>query len=412
MGDEHGRVCCTVRASSARSISRRSAKRFAVRKCEKTEKSNPCRRSAKRFPPIRSWGPECTKPKGRRAKRFAARDCKNARNRRRRRRNALRSANRKFEKRVNRSICRRSAQLLPPVRFAERESGEVKPPECAALHRPEAEKSDEKRHSLAKGAARRCPEGQKSKEPARLANRHEHGPAGIPGPRAPDRFQADRSGARFRGAEGAASAPQARSEAKPLRTFAERAPGAFLGEDEPKRAPVRSEWSEGAIAILRARWAEGFTASQIAAMLERETRQRCTRNAVIGKMHRLGLAGRATPVRSAKSIRNKLANALVRLRCAQSHPRLREVSKARREAPKAALAPLLNAEGDFVTVLNVRDGECRFIAGDPREGAPYCGRATQARGHGAYAPFCPAHARVCYMPNFFGAPGSFGAPPP
>jgi GcrA cell cycle regulator len=186
----------------------------------------------------------------------------------------------------------------------------------------------------------------------------------------------------------------------------ERAASTFR-EQQPRRAPVRSEWSDAAIAILRARWAEGFSASQIATMIEREAGQRCTRNAVIGKMHRLGLAGRASHVRSAKTIRNRLANARLRLNEAAPKVGPRRLNRAalwvKRCALAQALPPAPNADGEFATVLNVRDGECRFIAGDPLEGAPFCGRPTETRGAGAHAPFCPAHARICYLPTFFGA---------
>jgi GcrA cell cycle regulator len=149
---------------------------------------------------------------------------------------------------------------------------------------------------------------------------------------------------------------------------------------------------------LRARWADGHSASHIARAIERETGQRCSRNAVIGKLHRLGLSGRTTPVRSARLIRNRLANALVRL--APPLPRTQLRGHARLGGvPKAArLAPQTNAQGQFVTVLNVRDGECRFIAGDPREDARYCARPTELRGR-VHAPFCPAHQRACYLPN-------------
>ena len=48
-------------------------------------------------------------------------------------------------------------------------------------------------------------------------------------------------------------------------------------------------WSEERVALLRKLWAEGYTGSEIANELGG-----VTRNAVIGKVHRLGLAARAT----------------------------------------------------------------------------------------------------------------------
>ncbi|WP_281409432.1 GcrA family cell cycle regulator, partial [Oharaeibacter diazotrophicus] len=49
-------------------------------------------------------------------------------------------------------------------------------------------------------------------------------------------------------------------------------------------------WTDERVERLKTLWAEGLSASQIAAELGS-----VTRNAVIGKVHRLGLSGRAKP---------------------------------------------------------------------------------------------------------------------
>ena len=51
-------------------------------------------------------------------------------------------------------------------------------------------------------------------------------------------------------------------------------------------------WTEERVELLKKLWAEGLSASQIASRLGG-----VTRNAVIGKVHRLGLSGRATTTR-------------------------------------------------------------------------------------------------------------------
>ena len=55
-------------------------------------------------------------------------------------------------------------------------------------------------------------------------------------------------------------------------------------------------WTEDRIATLTKLWAEGLTASQIAQELGD-----VTRNAVIGKAHRLGLESRPSPIRGGGS---------------------------------------------------------------------------------------------------------------
>ena len=52
-------------------------------------------------------------------------------------------------------------------------------------------------------------------------------------------------------------------------------------------------WNDERVELLKRLWAEGLSASQIASRLGG-----VTRNAVIGKVHRLGLSGRATSSRS------------------------------------------------------------------------------------------------------------------
>ncbi len=51
-------------------------------------------------------------------------------------------------------------------------------------------------------------------------------------------------------------------------------------------------WNDERVELLKKLWAEGLSASQIAGRIGS-----VTRNAVIGKVHRLGLSGRATTTR-------------------------------------------------------------------------------------------------------------------
>ncbi|MBM3560110.1 MAG: GcrA cell cycle regulator, partial [Alphaproteobacteria bacterium] len=51
-------------------------------------------------------------------------------------------------------------------------------------------------------------------------------------------------------------------------------------------------WNDERVDVLRDLWSQGLSASQIAARLSG-----VSRNAVIGKAHRLGLEGRPSPIR-------------------------------------------------------------------------------------------------------------------
>src|ERR1700761_7591782 len=56
-------------------------------------------------------------------------------------------------------------------------------------------------------------------------------------------------------------------------------------------------WTDERVELLKKLWQDGLSASQIAKQLGG-----VTRNAVIGKVHRLGLSGRATPSKPARKV--------------------------------------------------------------------------------------------------------------
>src|SRR6188768_96843 len=56
-------------------------------------------------------------------------------------------------------------------------------------------------------------------------------------------------------------------------------------------------WTDERVELLKKLWQDGLSASQIAKQLGG-----VTRNAVIGKVHRLGLSGRATPSKPQRTV--------------------------------------------------------------------------------------------------------------
>jgi len=143
-------------------------------------------------------------------------------------------------------------------------------------------------------------------------------------------------------------------------------------------------WTEERVALLRKLWAEGLSASQIAKQLGG-----VTRNAVIGKVHRLGLAGRATPSRPAKRpVRTARPRSI-----GPSAPRLRPVSSL----PSVVipdLEPLKFEDGKAASVLTLNDTMCKYPIGDPTEADfAFCGRASSC------GPYCQDHARLAYQPS-------------
>src|SRR5580658_6662987 len=88
----------------------------------------------------------------------------------------------------------------------------------------------------------------------------------------------------------ASAAGQARTSDSAKRLFG---PVRWDGKKRPSISRSASEakmsWTDERVELLRQLWLDGKSASQISAALG----QGLTRNAVIGKVHRLGLAGRA-----------------------------------------------------------------------------------------------------------------------
>jgi len=147
-------------------------------------------------------------------------------------------------------------------------------------------------------------------------------------------------------------------------------------------------WTDDRVEILTKLWAEGLSASQIAKQLGG-----VTRNAVIGKVHRLGLSGRATPSRPRKAT-NKSATPRTRKASTLSAPRApRPIVAATPPPPPLEAKPL--PTGEYATILTIRDHMCKWPIGDPSSSEfRFCGRKVKDG-----EPYCEAHCSVAYQPN-------------
>ena len=154
-------------------------------------------------------------------------------------------------------------------------------------------------------------------------------------------------------------------------------------------------WTEDRVGALKKLWLEGQSASQIAKALGGGV----TRNAVIGKVHRLGLSGRAAPSQPARTtFRPARPRAAAPAAPAQapSAPRRLEAAAPRpvAAAPAAqAPAPAPELPGT-ATVLTLGAHMCKWPIGDPStRDFSFCGRRAS---EGVY---CVEHARVAYQPQ-------------
>jgi len=146
-------------------------------------------------------------------------------------------------------------------------------------------------------------------------------------------------------------------------------------------------WTDERVELLKKLWQDGLSASQIAKQLGG-----VTRNAVIGKVHRLGLSGRAAPSKPARTV-FKAPRPARPVTAAPSAPRrIADASTAMVSAPTPVR--YVDETPGTATVLTLGAHMCKWPIGDPSlDSFTFCGRRS---GDG---PYCDEHAHVAYQPS-------------
>ena len=174
-------------------------------------------------------------------------------------------------------------------------------------------------------------------------------------------------------------------------------------------------WTDERVEQLKKLWNQGLSASQIAA----ELNHGITRNAVIGKVHRLGLSGRAKTPSSSTPRPRKVTRA-------PSHPLGHTMARAIGAASggisssrpamrgnlalRTAEAPMIDPVADFVvqpyedvvvpmseriSIMELRESTCRWPYGDPAtEDFRFCGAESPIG-----TPYCAFHSKIAYQPT-------------
>jgi GcrA cell cycle regulator len=147
-------------------------------------------------------------------------------------------------------------------------------------------------------------------------------------------------------------------------------------------------WTDERVELLKKLWADGLSASQIAAELGG-----ITRNAVIGKVHRLGLSGRAKSPSSSAPRPRKARNPLVRV----ARPAMRGNTALAYEyeiEPEPEVIDNIIPLGQRRTLLELNEDTCRWPVGDPANADFFfCGGKPMPG-----LPYCGYHCRVAYQP--------------
>lgn len=187
-------------------------------------------------------------------------------------------------------------------------------------------------------------------------------------------------------------------------------------------------WTDERIALLKQYWDDGLSASQIAELMG----ESLSRNAVIGKAHRLGLASRPSPLKTSEPKPDQGAESGAEARSAAAPAAPRAAGKAAAAVPETpkpaaalqaakagpvAAAPPASpeprapkpaeaasprparaatkglAKGAKVTLLDLNDRICKWPIGHPDEaGFHFCGKPVNPG-----FPYCGEHCLVAYQ---------------
>lgn len=162
--------------------------------------------------------------------------------------------------------------------------------------------------------------------------------------------------------------------------------------------------SEERVAELKKLWEQGLSASQIAGELNRPEYQSfgyVSRNAVIGKIHRMGLSGRvkgaqrggaSAPRKARESLRKVFKPKVVTREGIEVNSDLVDPTFDPEKVSEfdAAIAP-----SQRLHLEQLSDATCKWPIGDPQdhENFYFCGgRSLEG------LPYCAGHCRVAYQP--------------
>jgi GcrA cell cycle regulator len=158
------------------------------------------------------------------------------------------------------------------------------------------------------------------------------------------------------------------------------------------------DWTPENIADLRVHWSSGLSTAEIG------RRMGISKNAVVGKAHRMRLPAREAPANIAKQrsravVARPAARARQELPCSvQRAASPSGVSPAvERQASSRPERNLPGAGADVAPRRVFSDKTCQFLHGETRGEYRFCEAPVVARDNGAASPFCAEHYALCLI---------------
>ena len=138
-------------------------------------------------------------------------------------------------------------------------------------------------------------------------------------------------------------------------------------------------WTEEKVNKLKELWGKGNTASQIAEIIGG-----ISRNAVIGKAHRLNLSIKVKAKSKNQILKNSNKNESSTLKL-----------KSRRGKFKSLLLDANFEPAKNLTLEELNDETCKYMEGNPNEkDASFCGRKNVEKFS-----YCPLHLMIVFQPK-------------
>lgn len=157
-------------------------------------------------------------------------------------------------------------------------------------------------------------------------------------------------------------------------------------------------WTQDRVDMLEKLWTEGLSASACARRINYSTESDFSRNAIIGKVSRLGLQSRKTTLRrSSRESRAIARKAMAKATKSNPHsPRFGQINPNAKQRFEPAPTPLEDTpQGPVVSLADIGPSQCRYPYGDPkRAGFGFCG-CESVPG----LSYCERHVSICFRPT-------------
>ena len=142
-------------------------------------------------------------------------------------------------------------------------------------------------------------------------------------------------------------------------------------------------WTDEMIEKLKQMWTEGLTTNEIAKRLD------VSKNSIVGKVHRLNLKARPSPIKK-KEETNTITAPVDK--ATNTKREIKLISKT--EAPSVEIASETVCKKDTCIKLTELDNHtCRWPIGDPRDdNFCFCGKAVRSG-----QTYCEEHANIAYV---------------